>query len=347
MSSFVTNMNNKTHSDFSNEVLRRRAEYQRMRDESNLFPPVGKPVLDQKREIVEGRPAVVRWYETESTSAKTPSVQCIRIVDVPGTFSGELLRLRRNLPKIQGNVEFFGDDVRDLDVLIPLPDEENLEEDVDDTDDISAELKLLPLVVIDKSKHAVKKCKYRSEIYNLLKCQGGKCPGSPLSQHIVQLLGKSKKDELVFEKLMPRAHILGRFCSLAIYKNWILQLIEALSALHGLGIVHRDLRVDNIVFSEDGQRLVVCDLETHWGMRSAPEIPLDGGLDNFWTEKTDIFDVGLCIKSFVYANHPITEQVEWPVPSPLDTIVKACTHTTPHQRPSLHELRAMVEKIEV
>ena len=38
---------------FANEVRRRRAEYQKIRQNSNLFPPKGRPILDVK--IEQGR----------------------------------------------------------------------------------------------------------------------------------------------------------------------------------------------------------------------------------------------------------------------------------------------------
>jgi hypothetical protein len=49
----------------------------------------------------------------------------------------------------------------------------------------------------------------------------------------------------------------------------------------------------------------------------------------------------------VYANAPITPQVEWPVPEPLRQLVEACMRTSPEQRPTVGELRRMVEAIDV
>ena len=46
------------------------------------------------------------------------------------------------------------------------------------------------------------------------------------------------------------------------YKAWILQVIVGLRCLHSPGIVHRDLRIDNLLFSPDGSRLLICDLES-------------------------------------------------------------------------------------
>ncbi|PQK16688.1 hypothetical protein BB8028_0006g10070 [Beauveria bassiana] len=226
--------------------------------------------------------------------------QCVRIFDVPGTLSGDILRLHRNLPAMSGHFEVDGDDIRPLDCCLKHP--EVVE---DDSEDVTELISKLPLVSVNPAKHFVKKAKYRSEVQNLI-----------------------------------------NFSSLAVYKSWILQLIDALHCLHSVGIVHRDLSADNLLFSNDGQRLVVCDLESRWGERRAPEVAFEGGLeDSGWSPLSDIFDIGNCIKSMVYANGPITHFVEWPVPPPLQAIVEACMRSRPEERPTLAELRGMVAKM--
>jgi hypothetical protein len=134
---------------------------------------------------------------------------------------------------------------------------------------------------------------------------------------------------------------------LSVYKRWILQLLNALAYLHPLGIVYRDLRADNLLFSDDEERLVVCDLESRWGEREAPEVAVQGGLeDSGWSPRSDIYDIGNCIKNMVYANGPITRFIEWPVPPPLQAIIDACMRPKPEERPTLVELRIMVERIQ-
>jgi hypothetical protein len=135
----------------------------------------------------------------------------VRIFDVPGTLSGDILRLYRNLPLSSGHFEIDGDNVRPLKCCLEYPKPE------DDYEDVSELLSKLPLVSVDPMKHFVKKSKYKSEIENLVKCQGGSIPGYA-APNIIQLLGRSTHGQLVFEKLLPSAHILGRF-SLAIYKS--------------------------------------------------------------------------------------------------------------------------------
>jgi serine/threonine protein kinase len=287
-------------------------------------------------ELVPGeKPSMRFWFEDGTELGRY-----MRLFDQPGTLSGDILRLERSLPPIQGHFEVEGDIIRSLDQCPNHP--QPIEDDFEDIGDLVIQL---PLIEVDSSKHFVKKGKYRSEIENLLRCQGGSCPGTVLSEHLVRLLGKAPDGQLVFEKLATRGVLLSRFSSLDTYKRWILHIIDALACLHSLGIVHRDLRIDNCLFTEDGSRLVVCDIESRWGQRAAPEITFDGGLDSGWTTRSDVYDIGNCIKCMVYANAPITNQVEWPVPQPLQAIVDACMREVPDERPTLLELRRMVEAI--
>ncbi|KAI1810730.1 kinase-like domain-containing protein [Poronia punctata] len=321
---------------FSQEVLRLRAEYEQRRVTTNLYPPAGRPHLEL--DIQRGdKDSVTYWFEDG-----TKDGQCVRIFDVPGTLSGDILRLYRNLPPLSGHFEIDGNDIRPLERCLDHP-----EFIGDDSEDVSVHVAQLPLIQVDPAKHFVKQCKYPSEIENLIKCQGGSIPGRPLSPNIVQLLGRSADGKLVFEKLSTSAVTFSRVSSLAVYKSWILQLIDALDCLHSVDIVHRDLRTDNLLFSDDGSRLVVCDLESHWGERWAPEIAVQGGLnDSGWSPRSDIYDIGNCIKGMVYANNPVTHFVEWNVPAPLQAIVEACMRESPDRRPSLAELRIMVNKLE-
>lgn len=323
---------------FVEEVRRLRAAYEKQREATRLVPPAGRPVLDLEIDVVDRVTRYTYWYERDHDAAAEPQV--VRIADLPGTLSGAILRLEGNLPPRRDSYEIIGDDVRPLASPPPLPDFQ------DDSEDISDALAALPGVAVDLDRHFVKKGKYASEIRNLLACQGGSCPGTPKSPHVVQLLGKSSRGELVFEKLAPR-YVLAAVHPLAAYQAWILQLVDGLRCLHSLDIVHRDLRIDNLVFSNDGARLVVCDLESRWGNRLAPEVTRLHTLEGNWTKASDIYDLGAVIKGMVYGNTPITNLVEWQVPSPLNRIVEACTRTLPSERPSLDEVYAMVAGMQV
>lgn len=69
-------------------------------------------------------------------------------------------------------------------------------------------------------------------------------------------------------KLTFSARTHGFFC-FACSKSWILQLIDALDRLYSIGIILRDSRASNLLFSDGGRRLAVCDLEGRWGEISA------------------------------------------------------------------------------
>ena len=90
-------------------------------------------------------------------------------------------------------------------------------------------------------------------------------------------------------------------------------------------------------------RLLICDLEGRWGNRLAPEISCGSDLNAGWTEKSNIYDLGLVIRGIVYANNPITSHVERPLPSPIEEIAEGCTRNLPQDRLSLEDLHDLVD----
>ncbi|KAJ5876462.1 uncharacterized protein N7529_002046 [Penicillium soppii] len=110
-------------------------------------------------------------YEAKRARSNLDSAgdrRCIRLADIPGTISGDILRLKQNLPDSvdHGDHEIIGDKVRPI--LNPPPPPE-LDDDSEELDTILASL---PIVDVDSSKRFVKKGKYKSEIRNLLECEG-------------------------------------------------------------------------------------------------------------------------------------------------------------------------------
>ncbi|KAG5756991.1 hypothetical protein H9Q72_005617 [Fusarium xylarioides] len=326
--------------NFVDEVHHLRAAYEKQREATRLVPPAGRPVIDLAIDVVDGLTRYTYWYERDDSDSDAAEPQVVQLVDIPGTLSGAILRLDANLPLRQDSYNITGNDIRPLTSPPPLPDFH------DDSEDLSDVLTTLPVVSVDPDRHFVKRGKYASEIRNLIACQGGSCPGTPGSPHVIQLLGKSCRDELVFEKLVPR-YVLAAVHPFSTYKQWILQLVDGLRYLHSLDIVHRDLRIDNLVFSHDGSRLVICDLEGHWGNRHAPELSRLYTLETNWTKASDIYDLGMTIKGMIYGNTPITNVVEWAVPYPLDKVVEACTRVLPAERASLDEIRSILETLAV
>lgn len=195
-------MSSKNQADdlFRKEVLRFRAEYEHRRITTNLYPPGGRPLLEL--DLQRGDKSYMTFWFDDGTKYG----QCVRIFDVPGTLSGDILPLYRNLPPLSGHFEIDGDDIRPLNCSLEHP---KLIED--DSEDVSELVAKLPLVYVDPEKHFVKKGRYRSGIENLIRCQGGSVPGHPHSPNIIQLLGRSADGQLVFEKLSSSAHTLGRF----------------------------------------------------------------------------------------------------------------------------------------
>ena len=132
-----------------------------MRDRSNLFPPGGLPLIAAHTEREHGTRIETFWRDDGTRQG-----QCVRLVDRPGTLSGDILRLRRDLPALPGHAEIDGDTVRALAVAPSVP---AIEEE-DDSEDLSEALVKLPVVDPDPSQHFVKRGRYRSEIENLLRC---------------------------------------------------------------------------------------------------------------------------------------------------------------------------------
>jgi len=310
-----------------------REAYNAKRDSTNLYPPGSKTLRDLDIQIVK---RYSFWYEDENSS----SLQCVRIYDVPGTLSGDILRLNAQLPVLTGDCEIEGDIIRPLENAPAPPQEYD-----DDSEDVATVLDLLPVLAsVSRENHFLKQPKYSSEIINFLKCQGGTCPGTPLA-HVVQLLGKTEDGRLVFPRLVDRRKALGQVQSLDTYFSWFKQLVDGVGALHSYGIIHRDLRADNLLWTTDGTTLFICDLESRWGRRDAPEILRNDSLDAGWSEASDIWDIGECIRYILYGNAPINDLVDWQIPAPFTEIVAACQRIDPQQRPSCAELGGMLRDL--
>ncbi|MCB9743101.1 MAG: protein kinase [Alphaproteobacteria bacterium] len=52
--------------------------------------------------------------------------------------------------------------------------------------------------------------------------------------------------------------------------GWLTDIAEGLSAMHALGLRHRDIKLDNLILQEADQRVILVDLGTHLGARPRP-----------------------------------------------------------------------------
>ncbi|KAJ3558011.1 hypothetical protein NP233_g11596 [Leucocoprinus birnbaumii] len=192
----------------------------------------------------------------------------VKIRDVPDSLSGNILRLRANVPPLGGHSEIVGDDVVDLAYKdIPPQGNQDDEDAVDESDELA--------------------------------------------------------DAVIF--------------------------------LHSKGIVHRDLALRNLLLSQDGQDLILCDLESCYGSKHCPEIARakDNGLPNQewpYSPKSDIYYFGITIAELVLQNNPRTPWQyfgNFVPPPPFDHIFRACLKENPDDRPTLAEIKEMLESIVV
>lgn len=103
---------------------RLRAEYERRRVTTNLCPPDGRSLLEL--DFRHGDKIYMTYWDDDGTEYG----QCVRTFDVPGSPSGDILRLNRNSPPMSGDFEIDGDDIRALGRCLwhPEPTEDDSED---------------------------------------------------------------------------------------------------------------------------------------------------------------------------------------------------------------------------
>ncbi|KAF9518983.1 hypothetical protein BS47DRAFT_1388412 [Hydnum rufescens UP504] len=286
------------------------------------------------------------WSQTRGTKWDThrtylelwygDALNFVRLVPSKGTLAAAILGFRVDLPMYAVDLEIIGDSYSIIDHKEFV--EEEGEED--DREDCSEELEDLPLISPDAALHFVKKPSYRSELLNLRRCKG--------SPHVVQLLGKTETGDLVFEKFPSDLFIFSlrnpQMVTVATIKQFMLHLIDAVADIHSRGIIHRDLVLRNLLYSGDiSKPVVIADLQSRWGsgVCAAPEVR---DQKNFSTA-SDVYALSTCLMQFIVPVNPRHPFVEYPIPAPFDVIYKVCVQEEIHKRPSLAELRTMVEKI--
>jgi len=326
--------------DFEKELRSLRALAQQQRRDTNIANLDGSGWLD-----VQSRGGRYDFFFDDGTDQG----RLVRIMDRPNTLSGDVLRLHAALPSIPGHFEVDGNEIRPLDHLDPWPSPER-DDDHDDAKDNDHDIEesdivRLPFLQVDQSKHHVKRPKYKSEVENLLACQNGSCENPSQCSSIVRLLGRCSNTEIVFPKQHTRQETLSKCRLASTYARWLLQIAAGLRFLHSKGIIYKDLRIDNLVFSSDGQDVFICDLESKWGNRDAPEVDESSLTDVGWSERSDIYDFGNLIRHLLIGNYPLLPTVQWTIPEPFESIATACTADDPFKRPALDELATVFTSI--
>ncbi|KAK7006199.1 Serine/threonine-protein kinase PLK4 [Favolaschia claudopus] len=305
---------------FLTEIRRIREESDKLRSASN--------VLDQSADAFFESSSFHAIYHISSRELY------LAIYDVPGALSGNILRLRANIPweKISTHSEIRGDDIS----AIPFRSFGDLDYPDEDTTDLVAQL---PLVAFDEEIHFTKVSRLRSEIPNLLKAKG--------LPHVVQLLGRTGDGQLVFPKLLPITSIWFAPRGIALFKRILLQLAQALIALHLIGIIHRDIHIANILISSDHQpdRLLCPEISDAYASRA--NIPTAQAP---YSEKSDVFMFGSFMAEMILQNTvrmpwQVGEDGDWVPPAPFRSIVLACVAREPSARPTMIQVKAMLEAI--
>ncbi|KAJ6586553.1 kinase-like domain-containing protein, partial [Mycena sp. CBHHK59/15] len=264
----------------------------------------------------------------------------VMVHDVPGTLSGNILRLQASIPPLSRHSAIHGDEISD----IPMRDFDDVDGPEEDTSDIVAQL---PLLALDERIHFVKRSRFRSEIPNLLQAKG--------LPHIVEILGRTDDGQVVFPKLASGFHLATKTTGLAAVKRILLELAEAVLSLHSIGIIHHDLALRNVLASSDYQTAYLCDLESCWGSEECPEIAGTFRLEISavpYSEKSDVYMFGRLMTDFILANNPWTRWQgipggNWLPPAPFRSIVLACLEAEPSARPDMHQVKAMLEAVPV
>lgn len=302
-------------------------EDMKLKDASNLFQ--GLEDLKQETSVLH------LWYDSPSGELY------VRIHDVPGTLSGDILRLKANLPPLTNHSMIEGDDT----LSIPFQNRPLYDPKEEDATDIVSQL---PVVAYNDQIHFAKRCRCRAEVPNLLRAKG--CP------NVVKLLGRTEDGLLVFHKYCSgRALSFASNNSIISLKRILIQLAEAVISLHLLGIIHHDLHIDNVLGSPDYLTAYLCDLECYWGSDECPEIsgtlsrPLS---ETPYSEKSDVYMFGRLMTDFIMGNGPRTRWQaivggNWLPPAPFHSIALACVRQKASERPGMQEVKDMLEAIPV
>ncbi|KAF8878992.1 kinase-like domain-containing protein [Gymnopilus junonius] len=124
----------------------------------------------------------------------------------------------------------------------------------------------------------------------------------------------------------------------------MLDVIDGVTYLHSLGIVHRDLVMRNIL---DSNPLVICDLQSHHATSHCHPVEIDDGDYSKFSFASDVFALGALLWECCFYNNPLNRAVllDNPPPPPFRDIFIACTQERAEDHPTITQLRAMYDTI--
>lgn len=279
------------------------------------------------------------------------------------------------------SVEISGDNITVLKSTPPVPpsiEELMLDPFGDDVEDCSALLSTLPIVPMDEkllvnhddaypspyflvlgNEYFLKKPRRNLEIKkHLLLCPGLTSTTAPASfrdinhGNVINLLGTNpSRTHPVFPKLSQFWALLSYPPTITNIKDWSLQVVQGIEEMHSKTVIHSSLHLSNILFDDKTKEVVICGLGAGGdGGGFAPETARvddsnKSSVDRNVTVETDVYDLGGLIRGLIYCNNPFLRMMDWKVPRPFQEVVDFCMQEKKEDRPTLFEVRNMVERI--
>ena len=126
---------------------------------------------------------------------------------------------------------------------------------------------------------------------------------------------------------------------------WMLQVAKGLREMHRRGIIHGDLKPDNIIITESGQvkQAKIIDLAQSGYTKPyhAPEFPKIFQSKDQWRSSVDIYSYGVVYCSLLFGD--IAGLLELSNPTPISRLIAQCVAIDPLQRPSAENIVTVLE----
>ncbi|KAJ6478001.1 hypothetical protein DFH09DRAFT_951763, partial [Mycena vulgaris] len=167
---------------------------------------------------------------------------------------------------------------------------------------------------------------------------------------IVELIGRTDDGRIVFPKLVLAERLALAMAGIGEIKRILLQLAEAVISLHAIELIRCDLALRTILASSDNQTAYLCDLECCYGSSDCAEIA-DAFTRNLdlsavpFSENLDVCMFGRLMADCILCNG--IAGGNWLPPAPFRSIVLACIAIEPSARPSMQQVKALLEAVPV